>query len=333
MTPAPPRRWLRPWPLRLALALLVLCAVRLAESRWSAAGRLLQLHPVQPTAREGPAALPFPASRQLTVAAVNLAHGRGPTASNFGGGGAAEREVRLRAVGRMLREQGVDVAVLCEADFDSFWSGGANQAALVAEEAGLRHRFEMHTMQAALPFLKLDFGTAVISRYPLRDPALLPFPARSTWRALLIGHKEGGAVTVAPPDGPAFVVHATHLEHQGERWRLRAAEVMERWIREQPLPVVAAGDFNSTQVGFPTPYAADAPRTAVSALSDDDGPLRALPEGPPTAAQLTFPAASPDRVIDWILFPPSWQPLDYRVLPVELADHRPVIARFRLPPP
>ena len=321
-------RSLRTWLLRVAGAVLVFSAAWFGASRFQAPSRLLQLH-AAPAAELAPAQPPG----ELTIATANLAHGRGPTAGNFGGGGAEERAGRLRAIGRLLREHAVDVAVLNEADFDSFWSGGVDQAALVAEEAGLPYRFEMHTMQAAVPFLKLDFGTAVISRFPLRDPELLPFPARSRLWSAVLGHKQGGAVTVELGAGGSFKIHATHLEHQGERWRLEAAEVMDAWIRRQALPVLAAGDFNSTQAGFPTPYAADWPRTAVSVLCDADGPLRSLPVGPPAPGDLTFPSIRPDRVIDWILFPPEWTPLDYRALPVALADHRPVVARFRLPPP
>lgn len=267
------------------------------------------------------------------LATLNLAHGRGPDASTLGGGGARTRNARLRQAARLLREHQVDVAVLCEVDFDCFWSGGVDQAALMAAEAGLPFRFELHALQASLPFLRIDAGTAVISRFPLHDPELLPFPARQPILAAVLGHKDGAAVTVELGDGAAFRLHATHLEHQGERWRIASAEIIETWIRGQSLPVIAAGDFNSTQLGFPTPYAADWPRTAVSILSDAGGPLRAWPQAPPPPAQLTFPARSPDRLIDWILYPPSWRPLDYRALPADFSDHRPVLASFALPPP
>ncbi len=44
--------------------------------------------------------------------------------------------------------------------------------------------------------------------------------------------------------GRAFFVAVTHLDHMGERARLKQAEIIARWVRNKTAPVILMGDFN-----------------------------------------------------------------------------------------
>ncbi len=71
----------------------------------------------------------------LRVACFNIAHGRGLASSNWNGGTAAERMLRLVEIGDLLRKIDADVVVLNEVDFDSSWSHSVNQAEYLARRA------------------------------------------------------------------------------------------------------------------------------------------------------------------------------------------------------
>ena len=74
----------------------------------------------------------------LRVGCYNIAHGRGgrEDASKWTDESAGEREERLQAIARQIRERNLDVVVLNECDFDCNWSRRVNQARAIAGAAG-----------------------------------------------------------------------------------------------------------------------------------------------------------------------------------------------------
>jgi len=269
---------------------------------------------------------------KLRIAAYNIAHGRGTAASNFDGGNRDTRRARLEAIGRLLSQSDLDVVVLNEVDFSSFWSGNVNQARVLADAAGFPYWVEQRNLDLTLPFLRLRFGNAVLSRHPISRAKLVDYPGLVWWEAVLAGKKKGVVCTVDLPSGSAVRVLAVHLEHRSESVRVAGAEVIERLRRDAGPPLIAAGDFNSTRLGFPHCPTDARGRSALSLLADGGG-FDTLPDRKPRPAELTFPSINPRSTIDWILVPRAWRLECCEALPVALSDHRPVVATVEIIPP
>ena len=267
------------------------------------------------------------AGPELRIISYNIAHGRGPHDNNLEGGGQAARAARLAQIAALLKAQRADVVVLNEVDFDSTWSYGVNQAEIIAKAAGFAHRAEQRNLDLGLPMLfSLRFGNAILSRYPLKDCALLDYPAYSKTEAFFAGKKKGLVCTVQA--GRPFRLLAVHLEHRNEPVRVRSAVKIDWLARTQGPPVVAVGDFNSTRLGFPGARTDEAGRTAISWLLSQ-GTFIAEPTTSPGEAQLTFSSKRPRFVIDWVLIPPKWCVEKQRVDSGTLSDHRMVVAEVR----
>jgi endonuclease/exonuclease/phosphatase family metal-dependent hydrolase len=261
------------------------------------------------------AAAPTPATahpaavRRLRIGAYNIAHGRGTAESNLDGGTPAERAARLQSIGRLLDRADLDVVVLNEVDFSSFWSGHVDQARAIATAAGFRYWAEQRNLDATLPLARLRFGNAVLSKYPITKAELVDYPGHAAWETLLGGKKRGLMCAIELPDkGPIRVL----------------AERIAALADDGGPPLVAAGDFNSTPPGFPQAATDAAGRTALGLLLAG-GRFATLPERPPDPAGMTFSSTSPRSVIDWILATPPWRLRSVEVPPVELSDHRPVL--------
>ena len=74
----------------------------------------------------------------LQIGCYNIAHGRGGAlgTNNWKGGNHATKLERLKKIGQLLEDANLDIVVLNEVDFSSFWSGHVDQATILAKEAG-----------------------------------------------------------------------------------------------------------------------------------------------------------------------------------------------------
>jgi endonuclease/exonuclease/phosphatase family metal-dependent hydrolase len=273
---------------------------------------------------------PSPPPAELRVAICNIAHGRGATAGNWGGGGRAARTVRLREIAALLAERKPDVVVLNEVDFDSTWSGRVNQAAVIAREMNMPNRAEQRNVDVSLPFLRLAFGNAVLSRFPIRKARVVELPAYSTLEMLAAGRKKGLLCRLELPGGRELRLLAVHLEHRDEEVRVAAARVIERLRTAEKTPLLAAGDFNSSPRRYPQADLTADGRTALSLLLEGKGFGAAVKENP-GPADFTFPSMAPVKAIDWVLAPAGWRLLEHTPLDSRLSDHRPVFVRVALP--
>jgi endonuclease/exonuclease/phosphatase family metal-dependent hydrolase len=269
---------------------------------------------------------------ELRVIAWNIAHGRGPEAGNWGGGGKEVKLDRLRRMGRLLKDNKPDLVVLNEVDFDSTWSSGVNQAEVIARELGMANRAEGRNVDASLPLLSFRFGNAVLSRFPITDAEMVDLPAHSGFESFVAGKKKGLLCTLELPGKKPLRVLAVHLEHRSEAVRVSSARLIERARMAAKTPLVAAGDFNTAPEGYPHVRPEAGGRTAVSLLLDGKG-FRTAAKAVPGPEDFTFPATKPDRAIDWVFAPPDWIVLEHKPLDSRLSDHRPVLARLRPPAP
>ncbi|MBI1948194.1 MAG: endonuclease/exonuclease/phosphatase family protein [Deltaproteobacteria bacterium] len=260
---------------------------------------------------------------QLRVATWNIAHLRGLPEDNWAPT-AAERDRRATDIAAVLRELDADVVVLTEVDFDASWSGRVDQARVIAERAGYPIVVEQRDLDFCLGWVCWRFGNAVLSRVELKDASVIDLPGFSELEEAVAGKKRGALVTLELPDG-AVRLAGVHLCHRSEEVRTASASQLDLLAAQGP-PLIVVGDLNAAPTGFPH---AERTRDGFSAFRIFDGNgrfSRAPAGGSPAAADLTWPAAAPDRVLDWILVPTGWHHVGYRAVPSLLSDHLPLVS-------
>ena len=296
------------------------CVVRIA-SPWTIVKSI--------TLGQGDPASSGESSRTLRVGCYNIAHGRGGRlgARNWEGGDTAAKLERLRKIGRLLEDAELDIVVLNEVDFSSFWSGHIDQARVIVGESGHPFLVEQRNIDAGVPFCSARYGNAVLSRYPIVETQLLDYPNVSKLAEVFVGGiKEGVVCTVQLSDGSLVSVVAVHLSHTSEAVRVASARMIVDVQHESTTPLIALGDFNATPRGYPEHETDDAGDNAIEVMSAS-GQLTTLPTGlPADPRDFTFPSEDPDQVIDWVFVSRHWRLTEKRVLSSDLSDHLPVVA-------
>jgi endonuclease/exonuclease/phosphatase family metal-dependent hydrolase len=265
-----------------------------------------------------PAGTVAPPPRALwRIGAYNIAHGRGATDDNFGGGNADVRARRLLNIAAFLQAQNLDFVILNEVDFSSLWSGNVDQASAIADAAGYGHVVRQRNLDVGIGPLGLSFGNALLSRWPIVDAQRLPLPARSTLESVVAGQKHAAIVTVDVGLGRLLRIVPVHLEHRDEPTRLASAARFLALANDGGPPVVAVGDFNSTPPSWPLSEPV-AGQTAVQALLDG-GFSSALDLVTPSG--LTYPSWAPNRRIDWTMASAPLRVVGDAVGGGKLSDH------------
>lgn len=310
----------------LLLGLLGLTLLWWALGRATAADRRLSVHRGDAT---GVPAADSAGRAAIRILAWNVAHGRGNAEPgllrNFRGGSEEERTARLVRIAAVLRRADADVVVLNEVDFDASWSGGVNQADVLARAAGYGIRVEQRNYDVRLPFAAFSFGNAVLARPPVRAARWVDLPPHSRIEALAAGAKSASVVRLDTRLGPLSVV-PVHLEVRSGETRRASLPAVEAVRREEDAPLVLAGDFNASPPGWP-----GAERSTVVGELLDRGWTSPRARGAPAPDQWTYPVPSPERAIDWILVEPPLRVVEARVVDAEpgLSDHAPVLAVIR----
>jgi len=335
------------WTLRtlvgLTLLLLAVTAVVWGLGRWTADARRLHLvTPSGPSTAEGgvgrgrvlrdpsDSAPPEPRDpvRRVRVLAWNIAHGRGDLRRGWfknWSGSDAERLARVERIAEAVRRTGADVVVLNEVDFDAGWSGGMNQAEIVAREAGYPYRVEQRNVDLQLPFVRFVFGNAVLSRLPITEARWMELPPHSRVEALLFGAKDGVVARIAT-GAEALSIVAVHLESRAAATRRAALPTIDSLRTREAAPLVLAGDFNA---GL-----ADDSATVVDRLVARGWRSPRATSSPPELRP-TFPTVAPARALDWVLVEPPLRVVEARVVDgvPSLSDHAPVFSVVERPPP
>lgn len=322
-TPAPKRRRLR--RALVAVCLLVVFvlgwfAINRFVSGWTAV-RIYRLDDVTTPADDG----------ELTVLSYNIAHGRGTNASNWSQTTRSTRPQRLQDIAAFLRDTDADIVVLNEVDLDCFWGGHINQARLLAQLAGYPYIMDQRNVDMAVPFVRVRFGNAILSRFPISDAERIEYPSPSRREAWFVGHKQGASCIVTLPTGERLRVVAVHLDHRYESTRVESTQRIEALRQRSDESMLLVGDFNSTPLGFPHAQKDRQGRAAVQLIVNSAAyDVVPSPDTAPGKEDMTFPAWDPVQVIDWVLPEKPWRIADRRVLPeAKLSDHRAVWARIK----
>ena len=214
----------------------------------------------------------------------------------------------LMEISAVLKSTGADIIALQEADGPSWWSGGIDHVALLAQEAGLPWFSRAGYMQA----WALDYGAALLSRKPYQEtlahqfkPAF-PIPPKG----FLLG-RFGWYPQGENAGRPVFIdVISVHLDFSRQETRASQIGEMRAVLSGRNNPLIIMGDFNSDWL---------AEASVVRALTRQSG----LQVYRPEAVDM---GTYGSRRLDWILISADLAFLNYEVVPDILSDHLGVTA-------
>ncbi|GAA1065094.1 endonuclease/exonuclease/phosphatase family protein [Streptomyces asiaticus] len=242
--------------------------------------------------------------RPLRVATFNIHHGASPA-----------DVLDLDRVARVIQAMRVDVVGLQEVD--RFWkrSGFVDQPAWLGERLGMRHAFganlDLDPEEPGRP--RRQYGTAVLSRWPIRSWANTPLP-------LVPGHEQRGLLRATLDVRGACVDFAvTHLQHNDSQERERQSARIVELLGSSPERTILVGDLNATSE---TPEI----RTLTDVLGD------VWPQAG-TGDGFTYDSVNPHARIDFLLPSRDLRPLTAQVFTAdpEASDHLPVVSELLLP--
>ena len=256
-------------------------------------------------------------SGTVRVATYNIAHGRGPKLgeSNWSGN-KEEKKSRLVEIGKYLKNENFDLVVLNEVDFSASWSGNLDQARIIAEAGEFPYFVRQINYDLFLPGFSLQFGNALLSRFPIKNAKREKLPALRPVEHWFYGNHDALRADIAL--GPIDIsIWGLHLEVRDEQARIQAVEHILKNIKEQTILV---GDLNSRPSSKNRQTAYD----MLLASNRFDSFPRAR------SKKNTFPTERPERVLDWILFPNNWMMAKGNVWQVDYSDHLPVSAELEI---
>ncbi len=212
----------------------------------------------------------------------------------------------LRRIADFIEALDPDLVTLQEVDSVTERTGGVNQAAVLAELTGMSYAFGRF-----MPYQGGAYGMAVLSRWPIEESM--------NWR-LTDGEEPRTALGVrvrTPHSDQELLLVGIHF-YRTEEERLAQATDLEAFLEGETVPVILAGDFNSTP-GSPVMERLGANWSVLTKGED----------------RFTFSSFSPFEEIDFVLLRPAgrFDVVDHRPLdePV-LSDHRPIWTEFVLSP-
>lgn len=244
-------------------------------------------------------------------------------------------------VAEVLASAAPDLVALNEV----FHPDGAGERPLLQLAQRLGYEWAFGATQSSDPTRHPPYGNAFLSRWPIVAHAAHHLAPETSYgrRGLL-------EVRVLFPSGRPFTVYVTHLDHRSEQLRLEQWSAAGAWLqRDRTRPHLLMGDFNALSAGdYPTPES----REVLAAFQKAQGwvpaafdlvaqVLKAGYVDSQAAIQRTptFPAAEPERRIDYIFAPVSLASTLRSCRPLltdrtRLAsDHLPVLADFDYPSP
>lgn len=272
---------------RLAVAIVVFVAV-------AAAGLGSAIVPASAPPSDPamvPASAPSSDPGQVTTLRIltyNIHHGAGN-----------DEVLNLERIARLIRSLDPDLVALQEIDNRTERTGGVNQAAELGRMTGMGSVFG--------PFMDYQggqYGMAVLSGLPFVNPTNHQLPEGPEPRS-------AQAIRVQLPDGAGELIFAGIHFYRSAEERMAQAQRLLHLLEPEDVPVILAGDFNST------------PDSEVMSVI---GETFATPDK--GADHFTFRSDRPDREIDFIVYRPAhrFTVLESRVIDEPVAsDHRPVL--------
>ena len=242
----------------------------------------------------GPAVALAESPQTLRVLVYNIHHGAG-----------TDGKLDMERIAGVIERAEPDLVALQEVDRGTRRTEGIDQPAVLGEMTGLHAAFGK-----AIDYQGGDYGQAILSRFPIQDVQVHPLPGSHDGEqriAVSAKVRPGG-------DGEAIRFISTHLDHRPDPAdRLAQAAEINELFTGDAIPTIAAGDFNAK------------PDSEVMKNLREHWTDAAAEAGSP---EHTFPAPSPRKRIDYVLYRPAdhWRVVEARVIEEKVAsDHRPLL--------
>ena len=231
---------------------------------------------------------------EIRVVTYNIHHGEG-----------TDGKLDLERIAAVINAEKPDLVGLNEVDQGVRRSQGIDEPAVLAKLTGMTHVFEKNIDHDGG-----KYGNAVLSRLPIvrHENHKLPSDYEGEQRGVL-------EIEVGDKD-ESLLFLCTHLDYRpDDHERLASIETIENVVAHSDgQPVILAGDLNATPE---------------SKVMETFAKTWGRSNSDPVA---TFPAAKPEKQIDYILFRPAaeWEVVECRVLDEAVAsDHRGMMAVLR----
>ena len=254
------------------------------------------------------AAQPAPI-KTLHVATLNIAHGRGLAADQFGIP-KEQFESNIDAVAALIKRENPDVIALQEADASSAWSGLFDHVARIAPTAGYEHVHHGIHMDVGGWGLQARYGTALLAHCALGDRQSITFTPQGL-------HRKGFVAVTAKFDGRSILLVSLHLDSQSVPARAKQVDVIVEALAGRNISMIVMGDFNARWENENDAARQVALRLGLAAYEPESREL------------FTFHAARLNKRIDWILISPELEFTSYSVWPDQVSDHLGVAAIVR----
>ena len=284
----------------ILFTIVVLCSM---QTVWSAASikkeQPVQLNPL-------PAIINNPTLKVMTL---NLAHGRKDGLNQLLKSAGSIRR-NLGEIATVLDDRGADIVALQEADAPSFWSGGFDHVALLAEQAG--YPFYENSHQANSWFF--SYGTALLSRANLSG--VMHHTFRPSPPTMNKGYTLGQLAWQPGTAEPVLVdIVSVHIDFSRKSVREQQSAELSETLAGRGNPIIIMGDFNSD-------WSAD--EQVVRALAERADLHVYRPESEDLATYANT------KRYDWILISRQLEFVSFEVLPDILSDHSAVVAEIRM---
>ena len=163
--------------------------------------------------------------KHITIASYNIRHGH-------------DVQFHWSRLAEIIRSSGADLVGLQEVDMHTGRTGGADTVTGLVNATGLPYALFV----PAMDFDGGQYGTAILSRYPIRESEIHSLDAGC------YEPRAFGAVTVTLEDGTPFCFLNTHLSYESSEQQKLQFDRLAAWIDEHSdstAPTVLTGDFNT----------------------------------------------------------------------------------------
>lgn len=169
---------------------------------------------------------------------------KGFTLASFNIGAASKMfsrydEADLRAIADFIGDCGADVVALQEVDRGCARSHGVDMVSFISERAGYPYAHFI----LIRPFQGGEYGTAILSRRPMKDKKTINYKCRVAKQGTSCGY------AVIDLDGKDVTVFNTHLSCESDEGNLDTMNCLDHELREYYAyhgDLLCCGDFNTS---------------------------------------------------------------------------------------
>lgn len=255
----------------------------------------------------------------ISVMTLNIVHGRGKDANWYTQQvSKTAAEDNLDLIVDIIELRKPDIVALQEADGPSDWSGNFDHIKYLAENSILNHHFRgKHRITE-----KLDYGTAIISKYEFTDTNDVPFNESSIFPKGFVHTK------IQAPNGQPINIISLHLHPYRRDIQRKQLDALVTAFSSLDEHLIIMGDFNLN--GLPLLFA----------FTEQKLNLKTFRLENPSWYQATFDRYDEKgernekaKRLDWIFISEELEFQEYEVIEQKVSDHYAVFATIVLPFP